>query len=64
MKHNDKKHMKNKEENTMAIAKPTDQAFVLNSAKSEAFLTQDNSKFKNMLAKLEKYKKSHGATRK
>ena len=55
-----------KEENTMAaITKPTDKAFVLSAQKSEAFLKQDNSQFRNIMTKFERYtKKSHGVSKK
>ena len=55
-----------KEENTMAsITKPTEQAFVLSSHMSEKFLKQDNSQFKNIMAKFERYtKKSHSISKK
>lgn len=55
-----------KEGNTMTvITKPTDQAFVLNAKKSETFLKQDNSQFRSIMAKFEKYTgKSHGISTK
>lgn len=43
-----------------ALTKSTNKAFVLNPKKSEAFLEQDNSQFKNIMAKFEKYKKKEG----
>lgn len=61
-----KNHEIEKEENTMsAITKPTERAFVLNPQKASAFLKQDNSQFKNIMAKFEKYtKKSHSISKK
>lgn len=55
-----------KEENTMAaITKPTEQAFVLSNHMSEKFLKQDNSQFRNIMAKFERYtKKSHSISKK
>ena len=54
-----------KEECTMAvITKPNQQAFVLSSDKASEFLTQDNSKFKKLVAKFEKFNnsKNHSAS--
>ena len=57
---------KDKEENTMAaITKPTDRAFVLDPKKSDEFFKQDNSQFKNIMVKFEKYtKSSHSISKK
>ena len=46
------------------ITKPNQQAFVLSSDKASEFLTQDNSKFKKLVAKFEKFNnsKKHSAS--
>lgn len=64
MKDDDEKSYE-KEENTMAaITKPTDRAFVLSERKSDIFLKQDNSQFRSIMAKFERYtKKSHGVSK-
>jgi hypothetical protein len=39
------------------ITKPIKQAFVLSSQKADAFLKQDNRKFKNAMEKYKKFQK-------
>lgn len=46
--------LKNRKENTMTTRKPTDRAFVLDPKKAEEFLKQDNSNFKQIMAKFER----------
>lgn len=62
------KQSKNRmEEDTMATAtKPLNHAFVLKSDKAEAFLNQDNSNFKKVMEKFEKFtnKKCHSKSEK
>lgn len=55
-----------KEENAMAaMSKPTECAFVLSPQKADEFLKQDNSQFKSIMAKFEKFtKNSHSVSRK
>lgn len=55
-----------KEEDTMAaVTKPMEQAFVLSTEKSEAFLKQNNNQFKSAMTKFEKFtKKSHSVPKK
>lgn len=48
-----------------AITKPTEHAFVLSAKKSDDFLKQDNSQFRNIMAKFERYtKKNHSISKK
>lgn len=65
-KDRNKCHEIKKEGNTMAaITKPTERAFVLSSQKADAFLKQDNSQFRNIMAKFKKYtKKGHSISKK
>ncbi|KSV58823.1 hypothetical protein [Acetivibrio ethanolgignens] len=66
MNSKEENYTKEKEEDTMAaLTKPTNKAFVLNPKKSEAFLKQDNSQFKNVMAKFEKFtkKESRGTSK-
>ena len=61
MDNEEKVYYEEKEDNTMAaMNKPTECAFVLNPQKADAFLKQDNSQFKNIMAKFEKFtRKGH-----
>ena len=63
---NEDKSYTEKEENAMAaITKPTEHAFVLSAKKSDDFLKQDNSQFRNIMAKFERYtKKNHSISKK
>lgn len=52
-----------KEEDAMAMSKPTECAFVLSPQKADMFLKQDNSQFKSIMAKFEKFtKNSHSVS--
>ena len=44
----------------MSVAKPRERAFVLSSKKANVFLKQNNSQFKNAMAKFEKFNKQKG----
>ena len=57
-----KSYIANKKEvDTMIpVAKPREQAFVLSSKKANVFLEQNNSQFKNAMAKFEKFNKQKG----
>ena len=64
MENNQKNRM---EEDTMATAiKPLNHAFVLRGHKAEAFLDQDNSNFKKVMEKFERFtnKKCHSKSEK
>lgn len=65
MDNKDKVYEEKEEDAMAAMSKPTECAFVLNPQKADAFLKQDNSQFKNIMAKFERFtKNSHSDSRK